>query len=120
MFSAYLDVTYGGSGQAQVDGSIQFNSPPYVTAQTGDTNTAGIIDEVGALDGQTSTPAPDPVPLFSLQFMATSQGEVVFTGNPADLLPLHEVVLFGELEAVPPEQSPDRNPLQTRKRLTHQ
>ncbi|MCA9185599.1 MAG: tandem-95 repeat protein [Planctomycetales bacterium] len=101
--SAYLDVLYGGTGAVQIDaGSFTFNDVDYSRFQSVSTASPGVIDEAGAFSTSTTmVSAPAPVELFRVDFVATGAGDVDFTGDPADVLPLHETGLFGLTQAVP-------------------
>ncbi len=108
VFAAYLDVIYEGTGltpgEVQITGPIDFNELVYPSSQKGTTTTVGLIDEVGAIDGISSPPAPTGAELFRVPMLATRVGVVSFTGNPADSLPFNEVVLRGGSGPVPAEQ----------------
>ncbi len=92
-----MDVLYT-SALVSVDGPIQFN-PLYPNQQTGNTAAAGLIDEVGAFDGLTPLGSSERL-LFSVPFVASQQGVVVFTADPADLLPAHDTLLYNVNQAI--------------------
>jgi hypothetical protein len=53
-----------------------------------------LIDELGAVDGLNPA-AIDPLELLvTVPMIANAAGAVTITGNPADILPAHEVTLF--------------------------
>jgi hypothetical protein len=62
-----------------------------------------LIDEVGAFDGIERL-GPDEALLFSILMRATQEGVIEFVPSPADNLPLHNVLLFDDADAVPTEQ----------------
>ena len=98
VFSAYLDVTYDNVSLVSRDGEITM-SDTYPNAQSGDASVLGLLDEVGGIDGLSPLGGGE-VLLFSVPFQAEQAGTVIFAGNPADVLPLHAVELFGESQSV--------------------
>ncbi len=92
VFAAYMDVNYD-STKVSVNGNITY-SPTYSNGKAGNTATAGLIDEVGAFDGL-SPLGTDELLLFTLPMQTTAAGSVTFTPSAADILPLHDVLLFG-------------------------
>ncbi len=100
-FSAYLDVLYD-SGLVSVNAPITDGGGLYTVARDGSTATPGLLDEVGGiLGGVVDESEASPVGsgafvLFEVSMQANSGGQVHFTGNPSDNLPLHEVTVFGE------------------------
>jgi hypothetical protein len=100
VFSAYLDVTYDNTSSISVDGPITISNT-YGNAQSGNASVAGFVDEVGGVDGLSPLGGVE-VLLFSVPFRAARPGSVTFAGNPADVVPLHAVELFGESRSVPP------------------
>ncbi len=101
VFAAYLDVTYDPT-LASVNGNIVFGDS-YGDVQSGDTSVPGLIDEVGALDGLTPL-GPSERLLFLVPMVGTSDGVVTFTPDPADQVPLHDVLLYGFGSAVPADE----------------
>lgn len=102
VFSAYLDVLWD-SALAAVDGTINY-SDVYLNGRTGDTSSAGLIDEVGAFDGDQPL-GPDERLLFSVPLVTAGQGELTLSADPADVLPFGDVLLYDTLtDAVPQEQ----------------
>jgi hypothetical protein len=100
-FAAYLDVLYNevlvSAGETIIPG------PEYPNATSGSTSTPGLIDEAGGADGLGLPAGAEEVPLLllSVPFSADALGEVTFTGDPADLSPAHDVLLFGRTSPVP-------------------
>lgn len=91
VFSAYLDVVFAGD-LASVDGSLTFGSA-YVNAREGNTATAGLIDEAGAVATGDAL-GGEPALLFSVPVRANAVGELIFASNAAELQPQHEVTLY--------------------------
>jgi VCBS repeat-containing protein len=99
VFAAYMDVTYDPT-LVEVTGAIT-HAPLYQNGRSGSTATAGLVDEVGSFDGLTAL-GPDEQLLFSIPMQAgTVSGTVNFLGDPADIRPAHDVLLYGEVTAVP-------------------
>ena len=103
VFSAYLDVLYN-SALVSFNGPIDFNDTVYPSAQNGDFSVPGTIDELGAVDGISFLNTGDPVLLATLTFTADAAGLAEFDGNPADLIPPNETILFGSSEIVQPSE----------------
>ena len=101
VFGAYLDVTFS-STLAENTGPIQF-SDLYTTAPSGDIS-AGLFDEIGASDGLTPLGEAEQL-LFSVPMRTLSTfGTLTFAGDPADIFPLHDTLLFGINEPIPTER----------------
>jgi len=98
VFGAYTDVTFN-SARATVNGAI-IHAVDYTTSPAGSTVTAGLIDEVGGSDGLTPL-GPTERLLFTVPMQATGVGTVNFVADPADVLPVHDSLLFGGLGGVP-------------------
>jgi hypothetical protein len=103
VFSAYLDMTYGGTGLVSVDGPLQFNDAVFPTAQRGDTSASGLVNELGAVDGTSPTLPAGPVLLVTIPFLAELTGNISFAGDAADLVPPNETTMFGLSFVVPPD-----------------
>ncbi|HEY2411242.1 MAG TPA: tandem-95 repeat protein [Pirellulaceae bacterium] len=102
VFAAYLDVNYD-STKATVTGPLTYSST-YSNEQTGTTTTAGLIDEGGAFAGNTSPLGPTKREVFSVPLRASASGTLTFSGDPADGLPDHNVLVYGQDTAVPAAQ----------------
>ena len=98
MFGAYTDVTFE-LALATVNGAIE-HAVDYTTSPSGSTATPGLIDEVGGSDGLTPL-GPTERLLFTVPMQASGVGTVNFSADPADLLPVHDSLLFGGLTGVP-------------------
>lgn len=101
IFSAYLDVSYD-QNLLSVVGPINYG-PGFDFAQSGDTSTAGLIDEVGATVFSIGTGGDDLL-LFSIRMRADAGGSLTLSSDPADILPIHEVTIFGGPIVVPNEK----------------
>lgn len=91
--AAYLDVQYDDS-LVSTAGAIVYG-PDYVNGQHSDTSITGLIDEAGAF--QTSRDGPlgtDQLLLFSVRVTAEQPGFASFQGDPSDIHPLYETLLF--------------------------
>jgi hypothetical protein len=92
VFASWVDVEYDPADVA-VTGSIEFG-PRALNQQTGDVQTPGLMDEVGAFDGIAAS-APTTKLLFQIRVKALALGPASFSLNPADLLPVHDTLLYG-------------------------
>ncbi len=95
VFAAYLDLTYP-SALLQVDATreIQF-SDDYPNGRSGDSGTAGSIDEVGGFSGSTRPTGGEEQLVVSIPFRAVAEGDATVVSDPADVEPDHSVLLFG-------------------------
>ncbi len=92
VYAAYVDVLYD-TNALQTDGPIVFGSSfPHV--QQGSVTTAGLIDEAGGT-ADTEPLGAGEFLLFSIQLVGQTAGDVQFTANPADDLPVHDTLLRG-------------------------
>ncbi len=97
VFATFLDINYP-SQFASVTGSATHYSP-YTNFKSGTTTTAGLMDEIGSMAGL-STLGTSELLVFSVPMQATAEGTILFTSNPADVLPAHDVLVYGENNAV--------------------
>lgn len=93
VFAAYLDLLYD-SGLVSLAGPIDRSGSPYVNGLSGDTSTAGLVDEAGGFDGATPLGGGEHL-LFTLAFSAVNPGALSFSSNPADVLPFHATLVYG-------------------------
>ncbi|MEC7565167.1 MAG: hypothetical protein VX738_05730, partial [Planctomycetota bacterium] len=100
VFASFADVEYS-SQFASVTGQASYFSP-YTNFKSGTTTTVGLMDEIGSMAGL-STLGTDERLVFSVPMTATAEGTIVFTSNPADELPAHDVLVYGENDAVSSE-----------------
>ena len=99
IFSAYFDVFYSDA-LVSVDGTLDFGGP-YVNVVSGNLATPGLIDEVGGSASLNPLGAGRFL-VFSLPMLATNVGTATFTTDPADNLPLHNVLFYGSNDPVLP------------------
>jgi hypothetical protein len=97
VFATFLDIEYP-SQFASVIGAATYTSP-YTNFKSGTTTTAGLMDEIGSMAGL-STLGTSEYPVFSVPMKATGEGTILFTSNPADVIPAHDVLVYGENDAV--------------------
>jgi hypothetical protein len=103
VFGAYLDVTFD-SNLADADGNV-IHGDDFGNGTAGDLSVDGLIDEVGSFAGTFTGSGGAETLLFSVPLTAlTSLGTLTFSGDPADVLPNHETTLFGENDAVLPDE----------------
>lgn len=103
VFQAYLDVLYN-SGLISATGPISYGAD-FPNALSGSTATAGVIDEVGATGspGFPANPSGEKK-LFSVQVVGIAPGTANFELNPADVVPTHDILMYGGSGAVPSDQ----------------
>lgn len=116
VFSAYQDILYSASTVSVVPrsatqtSSLNFNiefGQFYTNAQRGSAGTVGIINEVGATqttntDGSGSPLGSEVRDLMAIQFVATAAGIANFIGDPADVSPQQDTLLFEAASPVVP------------------
>lgn len=98
VFSAFLDIRWDDK-LAAVTGDPQYGAD-FPNVQSADTSLAGLVDEAGAVAGIGEL-GPGARELFSVAMRATAAGDLVFSSEPADTLPAHEVLAYGWNEAIP-------------------
>ena len=98
VFQAYLDLTYPAA-RATPNGPIQYG-PDYALVTSGDTLTAGLINEVGGqdFDNVQPNPAGAELLLFTVPFHADALGPFDVLGDIADT---RWIVLFDSAAQVP-------------------
>ena len=82
------------------DGELSFDGF-YTNGSSGEETQPGLIDEAGAFTDQVTPIGGGTFLLFAARFTATSVGEASFVGNPADLSPAHDVLVYGLNTSVP-------------------
>ncbi len=104
--AAYLNVSYPAA-LATPTGSIVF-SPNYTNVESGDLSTPGSFIEIGAFESFPGNQPPGVPPseqlLFTVPMVASGSGVLQFSALPAQILPAHDVLLFGQNTAVPVDQ----------------
>jgi hypothetical protein len=98
VFSAYADVYYDSS-IIQLAGTAEFHAP-YSNGSSINTTVSGVIDEWGAFGGL-DQPVGATVTISSIPVRAIKPGRIVFGIGEADIIPLHEALLFGNEDAIP-------------------
>lgn len=96
VFAAYLDVNYD-TGLLSAQPIPEFDSI-YASQTSGDLTTDGEVDEVGAFADE--APGNEELLLASAAFTAQAAGTVNFVGDPADIRPFHDVLVFGTVVPV--------------------
>ena len=81
--TGYLDVRYDPTKAAIPQGARVVHSATYGSVINGNIATPGVVDAAGGfLSNPFLEPGPEPVLLWTLQFQATSDGVLTFTGEP--------------------------------------
>lgn len=106
IFAAYMDLLFNSTlvgpvvSTSNVFGfEVSFGSS-YVNGLSGNVNTPNVIDELGAFQGGTVPLGPTERLLATVTFQAKTAGTAVFNANPADVLPLHDTLLFEPTDPV--------------------
>jgi len=97
VFAAYLDITWNET-LAVATGGLQYTGP-YQTVKRGEA-LPGMINEAGSVAGQAEL-AGSRHEVFRVPLRATGLGDLTFTADPADLVPQHEILIYGKNIAVP-------------------
>jgi hypothetical protein len=98
VFAAYADVYYD-TNMIELAGTAEFHAP-YTNGSSVVTDSAGVLDEWGAFGGL-DEPDDARVVISSIPVRAIKAGHTVFGIGGADILPLHEALLYGTAEAIP-------------------
>jgi len=96
VYSAYFDFLYEPA-LVSVAGPVVFSgnpAGPWTAGQTAGTNTIGLIDESGAFQGGSPFFTSEEVELYRVRMRANAVGQADFAADPADVLPLHDVLTF--------------------------
>jgi Ca2+-binding RTX toxin-like protein len=99
VFAAYLDVTWN-SGLAVTTGPMQYTGP-FTNGHPIDAVSPGLLDGVGGFAGLAPTGA-GALSVCTIPMRAAAAGQLTFASNPADLLPYHAVLIYGENDLLPP------------------
>ena len=92
VFSGFIDVTYD---QALATPTGEFtHSTTYSSGPSGDTDTPGLLDEVGGSDGITPL-GGDEFELWRISFTADAEGTLAFSSDPTEDQLQHPTLLFG-------------------------
>jgi len=98
VFSAYFDVTFDSSLASVVPGTLT-HVAPYTFLTSGDTNTAGLINEVGGATTSLDPLGPIERQIFQVRMHSLAGGALSFQANPSDVED-NEVLVYGESAAV--------------------
>lgn len=99
VFAAFTDIDYE-AGAASPAGQIEF-SPQFPLIHAG-VLVEGRIDEAGAARNvATSQNAGDETLVFEVSLSSAAAGQVLFTSNPTENLPPHDILLLGRDTPVP-------------------
>lgn len=102
VFATYLDLLYSSS-LIEPSGEIAFGSQ-LANGKSGDLATPGIVDEVGSFQQSIHPVLGGESLLFTIPFSATAAGQAVFQSDPADVLPAHAVLVYGNNEPIPDDR----------------
>ncbi|MFK7737245.1 MAG: Ig-like domain-containing protein, partial [Pirellulaceae bacterium] len=114
IFAAYEDVLYNSTlvspvlsntNDPDLGFQVQFG-PNYQRVREGDVRTAGVINEIGAVqveNGNQPLGSAEQL-LFVVTLTANSTGVANFIADPADIAPLHDTLTFEPPAAVPFDQ----------------
>ena len=100
VYSAYVDMVYDANLMRVVNGP-SFVSP-FINGQSGTTTELGIIDEWGSFAGLQPTGSGRHL-VSTVQFLATDAGSSIVGSGRADIIPLHDVLVYGSNNTVIPE-----------------
>jgi hypothetical protein len=100
VYSAYVDMVYDANLMRVVNGP-SFASP-FINGQSGTTTELGIIDEWGSFAGLQPTGSGRHL-VSTVQFLATDAGSSIVGSGRADIIPLHDVLVYGSNTTVIPE-----------------
>ena len=75
---------------------------PFINGQSGTTTELGIIDEWGSFAGLQPTGSGRHL-VSTVQFLATDAGSSIVGSGRADIIPLHDVLVYGSNNTVIPE-----------------
>jgi cyclophilin family peptidyl-prolyl cis-trans isomerase len=86
--------------KVQITGAVQFNGG-YTVGTSNSTATAGLVDELGAVSSNTAPINTGLKLMFEIPMKILAGGQISFTTDPAETLPAHDVLLFGQDPPVP-------------------
>lgn len=102
VFAAYVDIAFPPQ-LARMTGPVEFTGA-YTNGITSDTQTPGLIDEAGAFATRLLPQGDGQYLLFQVPMKALHVGKPVFQSGPADLVPDHQSLLFGDNLPLHPNQ----------------
>lgn len=100
-FAFYEDITFDSLLAAAQ--SISY-SPTYPNGRSGSI-LAGEINEIGAVNFDSTGVGAGTFPIYSVKFQATRAGTLNLVGNPAEDLPAHEVLVLGRNSPIPASET---------------
>ena len=101
VFAAYADVSYDEALVA-VAGELEI-SAGFPAGPSGDVSEPGLIDDVGGFREPNRGPFDTSQEVvFEIPFVSQGGGEVMFAAGPADDIPQHYVLVFGDDSPVSP------------------
>ena len=93
VFAAFLDVTYSADLVVPDATGVKYGDA-YPNFPQLDPDTPGVLNEVGAI-ADVFPLGTDEQLLFRVPFDAAGTGQVTFASDPPDMLPIHEILVFG-------------------------
>ncbi|NLX55607.1 MAG: S8 family serine peptidase [Planctomycetaceae bacterium] len=108
IYAVYMDVLYDRTlvtANYDAANSLGFAisfTDEYSNALSGDVDTPGIVNEVGAIQTGFDPLGPDLYEVFRIVFTAVDTGTVEFVGDPADVSPSHDVLYYHPPDVVSP------------------
>ncbi len=108
VFAGYLDLLYDSllvstspntTPGSSFDFEVQFGAE-YGNLLSGNDTISNLIDEVGAFQTSVSPLGPGEFLLATITFDADRVGTAVFTSDPADISPMHDVLTYEPVESV--------------------
>jgi hypothetical protein len=91
VFAAYLDIRFDAT-LAEVAGPIVYGDE-FTNGLSGGLDVAGLIDELGAFGGMDRL-GPGEHRLATIPMIAIGSGQLIFSGDPADVLPGHDCSVY--------------------------
>jgi hypothetical protein len=110
VFAAYQDILYDSTlvstltdDQNLLGFDIEFSNE-YDEVISGDTRVPNLINEIGSIQESTSPLGSDEFLQFTITLTANAVGTANFAGDPADIKPLNDSLLFEPVDPVLPTQ----------------
>jgi hypothetical protein len=99
VYAAYLDLYYDTRLVTPIGAPV--NTIPFTNGSAASFTTAGVVDEWGVFADVTPT-GSGRLLVSTIQFKALAAGTNLFGSGSADIIPLHDVLLYGTNTPVPP------------------
>jgi large repetitive protein len=104
VFAAYQDILYDRSlvavgtsgGGLGFDITFASGSSGYEQGQSGDTLIPGLINEVGSFQNSLNPLGTEELLQFRIRMRANAAGIARFAGDPADISPFHDTLLYSD------------------------